>query len=298
MPKSKRSKLVHLTQTSKKTREHKSAIITDVRDAVDSHDALYLFSYENMRSTRFKSVRLHFRDADARHWSKLRSLSPSSSSSSVDNDDDDDAMMDKDDEKSGNKTPSKNSFPSTRIFLGKNKLLQLALGRTPHDEHADNLHLVSKCIGGSVGLLLTSLPRDEVESYFATALSSSSSSSSSLSREENLDFARAGMVCSRTVTVTNKDVMNHPVSMVEQFRKLGLPVEARDGKVVLTAGSTGGGDDDDDGGAEFVICRKGKVLGADSAKLLVHFGVPLAEFRVELVCRWSRKDGEFETLSC
>ena len=56
----------------------------------------------------------------------------------------------------------------SRIFLGKNKLLQIALGRTPEDEFSDNLRHVSKRIkGGSIGLLFTSSPQSEVEDYFS-----------------------------------------------------------------------------------------------------------------------------------
>lgn len=118
------------------TRDHKSKYVEEVRMAIDDHDSLYLFSYENMRSTKFKNIRLHFRETDQKE-------------------------------------------SSSRIYLGKNKLLQIALGRTAEEEYADNLrHVAKRVTGGSVGLLFTSRPRDEVESYFANLV------------EE--DFARAG----------------------------------------------------------------------------------------------------------
>merc|ERR1711865_749191 len=98
---------------------------------VDNHECLFLFSYENMRSNKFKDVRMHFR--------------PES-----------DSMKEGDDV----------TVPS-RIFLGKNKLLQIALGRTPEDEYADNLRHVSNKISKSVGLLMTSKAREEVEEYFS-----------------------------------------------------------------------------------------------------------------------------------
>ena len=217
---------VALTQTAKKTREHKSDVIRDIRDAIDDHDSLYLFSFENMRSNKFKNVRMHFREADM-------------------------------------------EGKSSRIFLGKNKLMQIALGKTPEDEHADNLRHVSKLTTGSVGLLATSKPRDEVEEYFSNLV------------EE--DFARAGSIAPRTVTITPDMVATHPVSMTEQFRKLGMPVEVQNGKVALIGGKT-----------EYVMCKKGQPLSAEACKILVHFGVKLSEFRVSLVCRWS--DGEFEML--
>lgn len=222
---------VPLTKTTKRaTREHKSDYVKEVRDAVDSHDQLYLFSYENMRSSKFKDIRMHFR-AKA----------------------DDDGM----------EQPSK-------IMLGKNKLLQIALGRTPEDEYADNLRHVAKDITESVGLIFTSRPRSEVEEYFANFVEP--------------DFARSGFVSPRDVFITNEMLFNHPVSMVEQqFRKQGLPVKIDNGKIVLLDGIT-----------KYKLCKEGETLSPDKCKALTHFGVKLSEFRVKLVCRWS--GGEYENL--
>uniref|UniRef100_A0A7S4MHA8 Uncharacterized protein n=1 Tax=Odontella aurita TaxID=265563 RepID=A0A7S4MHA8_9STRA len=51
------------------------------------------------------------------------------------------------------------------------------------------------------------------------------------------------------------------------------------------------------GGKEsWTVCKEGQPLSAEACKILTHFGVKLAEFRVELVCRWSREEGEFEML--
>eukprot|EP00521_Asterionellopsis_glacialis_P009118 CAMPEP_0195286790 /NCGR_PEP_ID=MMETSP0707-20130614/4116_1 /TAXON_ID=33640 /ORGANISM="Asterionellopsis glacialis, Strain CCMP134" /LENGTH=231 /DNA_ID=CAMNT_0040346477 /DNA_START=72 /DNA_END=767 /DNA_ORIENTATION=+ len=228
MPKSKRSKAVVLTQTSKKTREHKSEFVQDVRDAIDNHDTLYLFSYENMRSNKFKSVRLHFREPDM-------------------------------------------EGKGSRIFLGKNKLLQLAMGKTMEEEYADNLRHVAKLTSGSVGLLFTSRPTTEVEEFFDTLVED--------------DFARAGFESPRDVIVTNEMVSNHPVSMMEMFRKLGLPVQVQNGKVVLIGGKT-----------EHKLCKQGEVLTAEQCKALLQFGIKLSEFRIQLVCRWSASNGDFQML--
>jgi mRNA turnover protein 4 len=216
-----------LTQVSKRaTREHKSSFIQVVREAVDNHDHVHLFSYENMRSNKFKDIRMHFRSTG-------------------------DAM----------------DIPS-KIMLGKNKLIQIALGKTPEDEYSDNLRHVSKEITGSVGLLFTSRPRAEVEAFF--------------SKFSEPDFAREGFVAPRDVIVTNEMLFNHPVSMLEQtFRKLGLPVKIDTGKIVLLEGK-----------GEHRLIKEGETLSPEKCKLLTHFGIKLSEFRVKLVCHWS--DGEFE----
>jgi mRNA turnover protein 4 len=57
MPKSKRERVVALTQTKKKDREWKSSMIDRVRDAVDARAASYVFRYENMRNGTFKELR-------------------------------------------------------------------------------------------------------------------------------------------------------------------------------------------------------------------------------------------------
>ena len=191
----------------------------DVRDALDKYASVFLFSFEDMRSNKFKEVRRVFRDS--------------------------------------------------KIFMGKNKLLQLAMGRTAEDEYADNLREVSKLCKGSVGLLMTDRDCASVRTFFEGFTSQ--------------DFARAGTNASKTVNVSQSDFEAYPVSMVEQFRKLGLPVHVENGKVALADKDT------------FTLCKKGKELSAEQCKLLVHFGHKLATFRVTLICQW--EDGRFEALS-
>ena len=165
---------------------------------------------------------------------------------------------------------SKNT--QSRIFLGKNKLLQIALGKTPEDEYADNLRHVSKEISESVGLLFTSRPKAEVQEFFSGWVEP--------------DYARAGFIAPKDVIVTNEMLAKHPVSMVEQqFRKQGLPVKIDNGKIVLL-----------DGKEEYRLCKEGETLSPEKCKALTHFGIKLSEFRVKLVCQWS-KDGGFEKLT-
>ncbi|EGS20732.1 uncharacterized protein CTHT_0025680 [Thermochaetoides thermophila DSM 1495] len=74
-----------------------------------------------------------------------------------------------------------------RIFFGKTKLMARALGTTPEEEQADGLHRLTRYLTGTVGLLFTNRDPADIESYF-----------SNLSQ---VDFARAGTVAPRTVTV-------------------------------------------------------------------------------------------------
>ena len=251
MPKSKRATRVSLTQTTtKKTRDHKTKYVDTVRSAIDDADRIYLFSYENMRSTHFKDVRCHFRTS-----SKKKNAAASSATMNDDDDDDDGG--------------------GGRLFLGKNRLLQIALGRTAADEYSDNVSRMSTHITGSVGILCTSMSRAAVEGYFA-----------SLAMPE---YAKCGTICPMTITITSEymisDAANYPACMMELLRKLGLPVEVRNGSLVLAGGRT-----------SYVVCTKGEELTAEQCKILVHMRIKLSVFRINLLRRWEKKDGAIEEL--
>jgi len=235
MARSKRIKSVALTNTPKRaTKSHKSAYISSVRESIDGHSSLYLFSYTNMRSNHFKNIRMHFRDSS---------------------------------DKNGMNDTSEGSGEG-RIWLGKNKLLQVAFGRNEAEEYGTNLARVSKMITGSVGLILTNRSREDTMNY--------------IHNYSVDDFARAGSISPRTITVTDVEVGNFPVSMVEQFRKLGLAVDVKNGSVRLATGE------------EYTICSKGDTLTAEACRLLVHFGIKLSEFKIKLVCRWDKATEDLE----
>ena len=48
----------------------------------------------------------------------------------------------------------------TKFFLGKNKVIQVALGKSPETEIADNSHLLSKYMRGQVCLALSNKTKD------------------------------------------------------------------------------------------------------------------------------------------
>jgi mRNA turnover protein 4 len=94
------------------------------------------------------------------------------------------------------------------------------------------------------------------------------------------DFARAGQVSPKTVVLSKSQIETHPVSMVEQFRKLGLPVEVKNGRVAFVGGRE-----------EWEVCKEGKELTVEQCKILVHMGVKLSVFRIELLRRWEKEEG-------
>ena len=218
MPSSRRTKKVTLTQTDKKDRGHKSAVIDSVRSALDLHTSLYVFTYTSLRSAHFQRVR--------RDWS------------------------------------------DSRLFISKNKLTQLALGRGEEDEYKENLRLVSALLKGSVGLLATSRPREAVMEYFESL--------------DATDYIRAGAASPETVNLTNTDLSCHPVSMLPQLKSLGVPCHVSNGKVVLLTGH------------EWRVVGAGRQVTAEQAKVLGIMGVKLARFELKIKARW--EDGDFEEM--
>merc|ERR1711862_1043762 len=232
------------TQTkTKNNKEHKARHMQEIRDAINTYSNLYVFSYENMRSTKFINVRKYFHN---------------------DNNNKDSIMNDEDD--------SMSCSNSSRLFLGKNKLIQIALGRTIEDEHDINLHEVSsKYITGSIGLLCTSKSKSEIEHYFHSI------------NED--DYARVGQYpISQNIIITNQDIKKFQTTMVDLFRKLGLPVEVNNGILKLIGGRE-----------EYVLVKAGKnvMLSVETCKLLHLFEIKVAKFRLTLLCRWD-KNGDIE----
>ena len=101
----------------------------------------------------------------------------------------------------------------SKFFLGKNKVMGVALGKTPEDEHADNAHLLNRYLHGQVCMLFSNKNVAGLEECFKTAVVD--------------DFAVAGQSATYTVHlekgVTALEGFGH--SMEPHFRKLGMPTK-------------------------------------------------------------------------
>lgn len=62
MPKSRRDKVVALTQTKKKDREWKGGLIESVREALGTYASVYVFRCANLRNNTFKDLKADLRD--------------------------------------------------------------------------------------------------------------------------------------------------------------------------------------------------------------------------------------------
>ncbi|KAK0646300.1 ribosomal protein L10-domain-containing protein [Cercophora newfieldiana] len=62
MPKSKRAKVFHLTQVTKKTREQKEKLFENIRECIPQYQHCYVFAIDNMRNSYLKDVRHELKD--------------------------------------------------------------------------------------------------------------------------------------------------------------------------------------------------------------------------------------------
>jgi mRNA turnover protein 4 len=137
--------------------------------------------------------------------------------------------------------------------------MAVALGRDDEDAYKENLHRVSEDLKGNVGLLLTNKPKKEVVKYFKNYSVD--------------DYARTGTSAPFTFTLQAGKIA-HPGSMVEQLRKLGLPVKLDMGDIYIETETT--------------VCVEGAPLTPEQAKLLQHFDKKSTQFEVKLLSQWSK----------
>ncbi|KAL0422315.1 UNVERIFIED_CONTAM: turnover protein 4 [Sesamum latifolium] len=153
---------------------------------------------------------------------------------------------------------------SSRFFLGSNKVMQVALGRSVADEISSGLHKISKLLRGDSGLCFTSLPKEEIQRLF--------------DEYEDYDFARTGSTATETVELKEGPLDQFTHEMEPFLRKQGMPVRLNKGVVELVS--------------DFVVCEEGKPLSPESARILRLLGIKMATFKLHLICRWSSEDFE------
>lgn len=166
----------------------------------------------------------------------------------------------------------------TSIFwLGKNKVLQKALGKNASSAFVAGADQVSSKITGNTGILFTKLSRAELEDV--------------LSGYSLVDYARAGSICHLPITIVPKEDKvlcrmdsGEPISATQEtiLRIAGMPTMLRGGAVLLASGN------------EFKVCEAGDKLTSNQAKILKVFGIQTDEFSVKLLARFDCGTGKLE----
>ncbi|KAF2354799.1 Ribosomal protein L10P [Trinorchestia longiramus] len=165
-------------------------------------------------------------------------------------------------------------YRKSKFFMGKNRVLQIALGRSVEEEIDENLHLVSEQLIGQRGILFTNEKVDDLIEFF------SSHRVAVHSRPSNL--------APFSLTLQPGILEGFTHNQEPFLRKLGLVTRLK----VQNAGT---------GIPEllvpYTVCKKGKRLTANQATLLRLLGYKNAEFRVHLYCVWERQNGAFTAIS-
>jgi len=154
----------------------------------------------------------------------------------------------------------------SKFFLGKNKVVQVALGKTPEAECGDNTHLLANYMRGQVCLLLTNKTKEEAEAAIA--------------EEKVEDFATAGMPATYTVFLGKgtEALDGYAHSLEPYLRTLGLPTKLNFQKIELVS--------------DVYVCREGQTLNVEQAKILKALGHKMAHFKLTILCQRSAK-GKF-----
>ncbi|XP_053448595.1 mRNA turnover protein 4 homolog [Nycticebus coucang] len=160
-----------------------------------------------------------------------------------------------------------NAWKHSWRFFGKNKVMMVALGQSPSDEHKDNLYQASKKLKGEAGLLFTNRSKEEVNEWFT--------------KYTEMDCARAGNKATFTVSLDPGPLEWFPHSMEPQLRQLGLPTALKRGVVTLLS--------------DCEVCKEGDVLTPEQARVLL-FGYEMAGFKVTIKYMWDAESGRFQQM--
>ena len=149
-----------------------------------------------------------------------------------------------------------NSMRDSKFFIGKNKVVQVALGRSPEEETADNSHQLSKYMRGQVCLLFTNKTEKEVQTF--------------IDEHHEPDFAKSGTKATFTVFLEKgtEALEAYGHGMEPYLRQLGLPTKLNMQKIELLA--------------DTFVCRQGDELSVEQCKILKLLGHQMASFSLKL----------------
>lgn len=155
----------------------------------------------------------------------------------------------------------------SRFYQGKNKLTQIALGKSEENEALPGLHKLSDKLIGEVGLFFTDRDPTEIVKYFNTF--------------NQATFARAGDVACATVKIAAGPLPQFSHAIESYLREtLKFPTMLKNGVVTLMK--------------DVFIAKDGERLTSDNCRLLRLLGCAIADFNLKLLLKWEKKDGSVE----
>ena len=152
------------------------------------------------------------------------------------------------------------------FFIGSNKVMQVALGRTTEDEIKPGYHFISERLKGNCGICFTNRSKESIMEYFKTQVYE--------------DFARSGFPATRDFVVPEGQ-LQFPPSLQLHLTQNGLPIQLKDGIISCTH--------------EYTVCKKGERLTPQQARLLEYFDEKMATFEISVLCLVT--NGKFEEIN-
>uniref|UniRef100_A0A6A7G8K6 Ribosome assembly factor mrt4 n=1 Tax=Hirondellea gigas TaxID=1518452 RepID=A0A6A7G8K6_9CRUS len=163
--------------------------------------------------------------------------------------------------------PVRDHWRSSRFFCGKNKLMQIALGRSKENEHRENLQLISENLVHDNVLFVTSCGAEEVLKYFEEL--------------STPDFARTGSAATEDFDLKEGVLEGMEFSMEPRLKALSLPVRLNNRKIELLGNIS--------------VCKVGQTLTAEQSSILKLFNRKTSVFSGKVLCYW--ENGKFTDLS-
>lgn len=157
-------------------------------------------------------------------------------------------------------------WKDSRFFFGKNRVMQLGLRRVVDSEDEEIKKTLSELcdrLTGQCGLLFTNHERQVVIDWFGSFC--------------DVDFARSGFIATETLILPPGNLEEFSHAIEPHLRKLGMPTKLERGIVTLYK--------------EFTVCEKGQVLSPEQARILKLLGRPIAEFKMNIECCWTKDKG-------
>ncbi|SBT36816.1 ribosome biogenesis protein MRT4, putative [Plasmodium ovale wallikeri] len=145
-----------------------------------------------------------------------------------------------------------------KFFIGKNKLMQLALGSSNESEVKPNVSKISQLLVGNRILLITKDAPLKVIKFF--------------NEYQPEEYIKHGNISTQDVTLKCGDILKVPVSMQKDLQKRRVNFDIVDQKIILRENK--------------VLAEKNKLVSIENAKLLRMLNMKIAKFDIAVLGYW------------
>eukprot|EP01094_Clydonella_sp_ATCC50884_P010162 TRINITY_DN1973_c0_g1_i1.p1 TRINITY_DN1973_c0_g1~~TRINITY_DN1973_c0_g1_i1.p1 ORF type:complete len:223 (+),score=54.67 TRINITY_DN1973_c0_g1_i1:113-781(+) len=154
---------------------------------------------------------------------------------------------------------------TSRFFLGKNKVMAVALGRDEESELLEGVSKLSERISGQCALLFTDQEPQEVEEFF--------------SDYKEMEYCKAGEKAPQTIVLPAGIQPQFSHAIEPHLRKLGLHTKLKMGEVDLLKETT--------------VCTEGETLSPEQCQILRLYEYKISEFFFTIDCHYNTETAEF-----